>query len=86
MASKFSSYVTSPNCAENFNDPLTHLPYLGFSRYFLLDIPTPYSTIQLSRSFIATPAHHCNDYITYPFMKPRRMAPVRSWRNQGGLV
>lgn len=86
MASEFSAYVTSPNRTDDHNDPLTHSPCVGSSRYFSLNIPTPYSTIQLIHLFIATTAHHCSNYISYPFMKPRRMAPVRSWRNQGGLV
>ena len=86
MASKFSSYVTSPNCTGDHNDPLTPSSCVSSSRYFPLDIPTPYSMIQLIHLFIATTTHHCSNYISYPFMEPRRMAPVRSWRNQGGLA
>lgn len=86
MASEFSSYVTSPNCTDDHNASLTHSLCISSSRYFPLDIPTPYSTIQLIHLFIATTTHHCSNYISYPFMKPRRMAPVRSWRNQGGLA
>lgn len=78
MASKFSSYVTSPNCTDEHHAPLTRIPCVGSSHYFPLDIPTPYSTIQLIHLCIATTAYHCSNYIPYPFMRPRRMAPVRS--------
>lgn len=90
MASEFSAYVTSPNSTDDHNDPLTHSPCVSssgyISGYFPLDIPTLYSTIQLIHLFIATTTHHCSNYISHPCMKPRRMAPVRSWRNQGGLA
>jgi hypothetical protein len=86
MASEFSSYLTSPKCTDHHNNPLTHSPCVSSSSYFPLDIPTPNSTILLIHLFIATTTHHCSTYISYPFMKPRRMAPVRSWRNQGGLA
>ena len=86
MASKFSSYLTSSTHTNDHNDPLTHSPCVGSSRYFPLNIPTPHSTIHLIHSCIATTAHYCSNYISYPFMKPRRMALLRSWRNQGGLV
>lgn len=86
MASKFSSYVISSDCTDGHHNPLTRISCVSSSRYFPLDIPIPYSMIQLIHSFIATTAHYCSNCISYPFMKPRRMAPVRSWRNQGGRV
>jgi hypothetical protein len=86
MASKFSSYAISPDCTDGHHDPLTHRPCVSSSRYVPLNIPIPYPTTQLIHLFIATTAHHCSSYLSYPFMKPRRMSPVRSWRNQGGRV
>jgi hypothetical protein len=86
MASKFSTHVLSRDCTGGRNDHLTHSPYVSSSRYFALDILNSCSATQQIPSSIVTAAHHYSGSISYPFMEPRRMAPVRSWRNQGGLV
>jgi hypothetical protein len=78
MASTFPSHVTSPHCTDDHHDYLTRSPCINSSRHFALDIPNPYSTIQLIRSFIATTAHHCSNDISYPFMNPRRIALLDS--------
>jgi len=86
MASKFFSYITSPNCTDDHNAPLTYLPCVGSSRYFPLAIPNPCSAIQPCRPLTATTVPHCSSDRFYPFMNLRRMAPLRSWVNQGGLA
>jgi len=78
MASKFSTYVTSPTCTDGHHAPLTRIPCVSSSHYFPLNIPIPYSTIQLIHLFIATAAYHCSNYLSHPFMKPRCMAPMHS--------
>lgn len=78
MASKFSSYAISPDCTDGHQDPPTDRPCVSSSHYFLLNIPIPYSTIQLIHLFIATTANHCSNYLSHPFMKPRCMAPMHS--------
>lgn len=86
MASKFSSSVASPNCTDAHNASLTHSPCVDSSRYFPLDIPNPCSAIQLCRPLTATTVPHCSSDRFYPLIEPRRMAPMRSWDNPGGLA
>src|SRR5512147_2861090 len=86
MASKFSSHVLSHDCTGGHNDHLTHSPHVSSSRHFALDILSSSSAIQPIRPFIVRTVPHCSGSISYPFMEPRRMAPVHSWGNQGGLI
>lgn len=77
MASKFSSHVVSRDCLTDHNDHLTHSPCVSYSNHFAHVIPNPCSAIELIRLLIATIVNPCSRHTSYPFMEPRRMAPMR---------